>query len=194
MKTKKPVVLFLLLLVPFFLAMTTDEVEHSSHSSDFIGKVINFVVLFGGLTFVLYKPLRKFLGERGEAIRGSIKKARTMKKDAEAELAGASKRMEKLQDEVIKIRSSAEKEGLEEKERIISAARQEVARLKNLTSEEISFLTDTAIQELKEYTVRLAVNQAADRIKERLTPKIHAGLIDRSIERLDKLNEESQAK
>lgn len=192
MKTNKPAII-LLLIIPFFLSMTTDEVDHSSHSSDFIGKIINFVLLFGGLTFVLYKPLRKFLGERGEAIRESIHKAKTMKKEAEVELAEASKRLEKLQDEVMQIKSDAEKEGLEEKERIVSAARQEVERLKNLTSEEISFLTDTAIQELKEYTARLAVSQAAERIRERLTPKIHAGLIDRSIERLDKLNEESQA-
>lgn len=193
MKTKKMVVI-LLMIVPFFLSMTFDEVEHSSHSSDFIGKIINFIVLFGGLTFVLYKPLRKFLGERGETIKESIQKANTKKKEAEAELAEAGKRLEKLEDEVKQIKSDAEKEGLEEKEKIISAARQEVERLKNLTTEEISFLTDTAIQELKEYTLRLAVSQAAERIKERLTHKIHTGLIDRSIERLDRLNEESQAK
>lgn len=192
MKARNPVII-LLLVVPFFLAMTTDEVEHSSHSSDFIGKVINFIVLFGGLTFVLYKPLRKYLGERGEEIDESIHKAEDMKKEAEAELAKVSKRLETLQDEVVKITSEAEKEGLQEKERIISAARQEVERLKNLTSEEISFLTDTAIHELKEYTARLAISEAAERIKKKLTPKIHAGLIDKSIERLDKLNEKSQA-
>jgi len=192
MKARNPVII-LLLVVPFFLAMTTDEVEHSSHSSDFIGKVINFIVLFGGLTFVLYKPLRKYLGERGEEIEESIHKAEDMKKEAEAELAKVSKRLETLQDEVVKIASEAEKEGLQEKERIISAARQEVERLKNLTSEEISFLTDTAIHELKEYTARLAISEAAERIKKKLTPKIHAGLIDKSIERLDKLNEKSQA-
>lgn len=192
MKTYRSV-LILLLIVPLFLAMTTDEVEHGSHSSDFIGKVINFIVLFGGLTFVLYKPLRKFLGERGDAIKDSIHKARDMKTQANTELAEVSKRLVTIKDEVVKIRSVAEKEGQEEKKQIISAARKEVERLKNLTSEEISFLTKTAVQELTEYTARLAVSQATERIKERLTPKIHAGLIDRSIERLDKINEESQA-
>jgi F-type H+-transporting ATPase subunit b len=173
--------------------MTTDEVDHGSHSLDFIAKVINFIVLFGGLTFVLYKPVRKFLGERREAIKDSIHKARDMKKQAETELSEVSQRLVTIKVEVEKIRSDAEKEGLEEKKQIISAARKEVERLKNLTSEEISFLTNTAVKELTEYTAGVAVSQAAERIKERLTPKIHAGLIDRSIERLDKINEESQA-
>jgi len=186
-------VLILLLIVPLFISMTTDEVDHGSHSLDFIAKVINFIVLFGGLTFVLYKPVRKFLGERREAIKDSIHKARDMKKQAETELSEVSQRLVTIKVEVEKIRSDAEKEGLEEKKQIISAARKEVERLKNLTSEEISFLTNTAVKELTEYTAGLAVSQAAERIKERLTPKIHAGLIDRSIERLDKINEESQA-
>lgn len=190
MKTNRSV-LILLLIVPLFISMTTDEVDHGSHSSDFIGKVINFIVLFGGLTIVLYKPLRKFLGERGEAIKDSIHKARDMKKQAETELTEVNQRLVTIKDEVVKIRTDAEKEGLEEKKRIISAARKEVEKLKNLTSDEISFLTDTAVQELKEYTARLAISQAEERIKARLTPKIHAGLIDRSIERLDKINEES---
>lgn len=192
MKTNRSV-LILLLIVPLFISMTTDEVDHGSHSLDFIAKVINFIVLFGGLTFVLYKPVRKFLGERREAIKDSIHKARDMKKQAETELSEVSQRLVTIKVEVEKIRSDAEKEGLEEKKQIISAARKEVERLKNLTSEEISFLTNTAVKELTEYTAGLAVSQAAERIKERLTPKIHAGLIDRSIERLDKINEESQA-
>jgi len=190
-KTKRPV-LIILLILPLFFSMTTDEVDHSSHSSDFIGKVINFIVLFGGLTFVLYKPLRKFLGERGEAIKDSIHQAKDKKKQAETELAEVNQRLITIKDEVVKIRSDAEKEGAEEKKRIISAARKEVERLKDLTSEEISFLTDTAVQELKEYTARLAISQAEERIKGRLTPRIQAGLIDRSIERLDNINEESQ--
>lgn len=192
MKTKKSV-LILLLIVPIFISMTTDEVDHGSHSSDFIGKVINFIVLFGGLTFVLYKPLRKFLGERGQAIKDSIHKARDKKKQAETELTEVNQRLVAIKDEVVKIRSDAEKEGQKEKKQIIIAARKEVERLKNLTSEEISFLMNTAVQELTEYTTRLAVSQAEERIKERLTPKVHAGLIDRSIERLDKINEKSQA-
>ena len=191
MKTNRSV-LIILLILPLFLSMTTDEVDHSSNSSDFIGKVINFIVLFGGLTFVLYKPLSKFLGERGEAIKDSIHQAKDKKKQAETELAEVNQRLVTIKDEVVKIRSDAEKEGVEEKKRIISAARKEVERLKDLTSEEISFLTDTAVQELKEYTARLAISQAEERIKGRLTPRIQAGLIDRSIERLDNINEESQ--
>ena len=57
---------------------------------DFAGKAVNFLILFGGLAFVLRKPLAAMLGKRAYDIRETIRlvdvsKAEAEKKHQEAE-------------------------------------------------------------------------------------------------------------
>jgi F0F1-type ATP synthase membrane subunit b/b' len=52
-------------------------------------------------------------------------------------------------------------------------------------------LSRSGIKELKEYAVSLAAEQAMARIQKKITDQIHADLIDKSIERLEKLHEKA---
>ena len=189
--TYKKRIWIILLVLPFFLFMSTEEGQHKEDSMAFVGKVVNFVILFGGLTFLLYKPARNFLAERGKTIEQAIKEAGSNRQEAEAKLRKTQVRLKELEVETALMGKEAESEGRAEEERIIKLARQEMGRLKHLARQEIELILNLGTKELKEYAAGLAMRQAEKSIIEKIKNKDHKLLIDKSIERLEDIHEKS---
>ena len=191
MEKRKQTIAIILLLLPLLVFMTTGEEHQSSGLKQFLGKVLNFVILFGGLAFILSKPLRKFLEKRAEEIENSLKEAENSRIEAEKKLEAAKAKLDSMGVKLEKMKEEAEKEGQEEKERIIRDAEKEAERIKELSRQEIELLLESGIRELREYAAEKAVNLARERIKKRLTPENHSLFIDKCIERLALLDENS---
>ncbi len=187
--SNKNVFWILLFIIPLFLCMSPENTGHSSNSGEFLGKVVNFAVLFGGLFLLLRKPIKNYLNERSKKVDLSIKEAAEARKGSEKQLRGALGRLEEISEEVKRIKEEAESEGEKQKERIIESARQEAQRLKELTKQEIDSLYASGIKELRVYAAEITTKAAADRIKQRMTPELQSAIIDNSIERLDELHE-----
>jgi len=160
---------------------------------DFIGKVINFIVLFGGLFLILRKPVKNYLNERSRNVDLSIKEAVETKEQSEKKLKNILGRLNELSDEVKRIKDEAEMEGNKQKESIIKSAGQEAKRLKELTSQEIDSLYSSGLKEIRAYAAEKAIEAASKRIKQRMTSKLQSDMIDKSIKRLDKLYENSDS-
>ncbi|MBN1224285.1 MAG: ATP synthase F0 subunit B [Candidatus Aminicenantes bacterium] len=182
-------VVLLLLLLPLFLFMAPEEEHHASGSLDFIGKVVNFIVLFGGLAFLLYKPAKKFLGNHSLTIDGSITGAKDSRAEAERKLKDGQKRLAELSHEISRMKEDAAEAGSKEKDRLIKKAKDDTEKMKQSTRLEIEMLSKAGIRELKEYTLTLAAAQAVNRIQRKLTAQDQADLIDKSIDRLENLYE-----
>jgi F-type H+-transporting ATPase subunit b len=189
MSTRKAA-LAVLFFVPFLLAMSAAGESREPASSGMLGKVINFAVLFGGLTFALYKPARNFLAKRTRDIRASLDEARDARAQAEARLEEARLRIASLEGEIAGLGRAAEAEGLAEMGRIKALAEKEAARIRTFTQQEIDLQLKAGIQELKEYTADLAARLAEARMKDRITPAAQSDLIDKSIDRLADIHEE----
>ena len=187
---RRPLVLILLVL-PALMFMSSEEEHHGSNPMEFVGKIVNFVVLFGGLGFLLYKPLRRFLVGRGLEIERSIQDTSETRRASEARLEEARIRVEELNGEIASMRSEAEARGKADKEGIVDRARQEADRLQQLAHQEIGLISQGVTRELREYAAGLATDQARERIRARLTPEHQARLIDRSISKLESLYEKS---
>ncbi|MGB8953177.1 MAG: ATP synthase F0 subunit B [Candidatus Aminicenantales bacterium] len=188
--------LWILLMVPLFIFMTSSaSAEEGSdyNLKDFLGKVINFIILFGGLTYILYKPLRNFLEKRTADVGQSIRESETLRTEAEKKLQEARQRLADLEKEIHGLRKAAEAEGIREKARIQSITEKEMERIRQLTREEIERQARAGIRELREFTADLAVTLAEARIKEKASPREHTLLIDKSIERLAELYEKSNS-
>jgi len=183
----------ILLLTPFLLFMSSAEESSSSHSMDFIGKVINFLLLFGGLGFLLRKPLGNFLQGRAETLRNSMQEAKDSRQKAELGLKEVESRLEALDDEIKKIRQTAEIEGADLHKSIVQEAHRDVGRLRELARQEIERLTQAGILEIREHMAYLATDLAQRNILGRMTEEYQSSLIDRSIERLEKLHEKPGA-
>jgi len=188
MKSRASVVL-LLLALPFLLFMTSEEEQHTSGSMAFIGKVVNFIVLFGGLAFLLYKPAKKFLGERGLAIDRSLREAKDSRVEAEQRLKESQGRLTELSHEVTRMKGDAAAAGRREKDRIIREAQGEAEKMKEWVQLELEMLSKSGIKELKAYVLSLATAQAAESLQRKLTARDQEGLIDKSIERFESLYE-----
>jgi F-type H+-transporting ATPase subunit b len=182
--------LAILLLVPFLLFMSAEGESRESGGGGMLGKVLNFAVLFGGLTFALYKPARNFLAKRTRDIQASLDEAREGRLRAEAKLEEARAKLAALEGDVARLRAQAEAEGRAETERIKALAEKEARRIQAFTQQEIDLQLKAGIQELKEYTAGLAASLAEARMKRRLTPDEQSGLIDKSIADLTELHEE----
>jgi len=185
--------LFILLLLPFFIFMSSVEEGHSSGFIDFLGKTINFIILFGGLTYILFKPIRNFLEKRSKDIENSLKDAEESKEETEQKVKEVKDRLSSLENEITKIMKESELEGHKEKEKIIQLAQKEAEKIKYFAKQEIEILIQAGIQDLKEYTAELASAIAEERIRKRMSPEGQSILINKAIKKLDKLYERSNS-
>ena len=156
--------------------------------------MLNFVILAGGLSFLLFKPVNKFLRERREhfeklaheneekAAENEKLKAEYEKKmaDAEAQIAAERQKAEKEMSDAAKacigeakekaasMIRAAEREAEEHKEQILDSAQTEIGEL--VLSATQKLLSDTVTPErnsgLYDEFIRLADRTVADKRKD----------------------------
>ena len=191
---KKPGVLFLLLLsaVPCLVQAAAVEEGHSASSgaAAFLGKAVNALILFGGLAFLLAKTVRSFLDARTSDIERSIREAAESRAKAEQRFKDVRARLDRIDEELRRIREDGDGETARAVGRIRELAGQEADRLKRLTRQEIELGVRGGLRKLREYAADIAIGSAKERIRRALTEDRHARLIDRSIDRLGRLQHE----
>jgi F-type H+-transporting ATPase subunit b len=188
MNQKKSIIL-VLICVPFLLFLSSGEESHPSQTWDFLGKLINFLLLFGGLAYLLRKPMGKFLQDRSDSFEQSLREAKQSHEDAQERLNQVEARLGGLDEEIQTMQREAEDAGQSLNQQILEEARQASDRQKQFASQEIEMLTQNAIHEVKEYTAALAAELAQKSIQDRMTEEFHSSIIDKSIEKLEKYHE-----
>lgn len=193
MKSKH--ILVVLLVLPLFLYFSPAEEEsHSSSLLDYLGKVFNFVVLFGGLIYLLRKPLRSYLETRASNIQTSMKEVEEERVETENRLDQILERLKKLEEEIDGIRNEAEEEGQKRKESIIKAAQEEAEKIKHFAHQEIDAFSRAKVRELKARTAELATSMASANLKEKMTEERQSQMIDSSIAKLEDLYEKQNSR
>lgn len=193
MLKKRAPILILLLAVSLPLAAASTEEEDGSAVVDFLGKTVNFLLLFGALAFFLAKPARAFLQELVLSIEKTIAETERARKSAEENLEAARKRLAELGSEIEQIKKDGEAAGQAEKKRILVQARRESDRIKSFAGQEITRQSQLARRKLREYAAELAVSLARSRIEKRMTDELHSRFIEESIEGIGKLYEDSRS-
>ena len=178
-----------LALLPLALGLGAEEAGHGRASLDFIGRVINFVVLFGGLAYLLRKPLKDYFDRRVRDAAASLSGAAEARREAEEKFRQSQARLAGLAVEVQDLRRKAEEAAREDQERILVAGAEEAGRIQRLTAQEIELQLKAGVKELKAFSIERAVVQAEARLRRRLRAEDQARLIDRSIERLAEIHE-----
>ena len=165
--------LALLVLAPLASALAAEEGEHAAGGipTELIFKWLNFITVFGGLGYLLRKPLGEFFAGQRAAIRSGIEEARKAREESRKRLAEVEGRLARLEQEVAGLRADAA-----EKQRIQEAARREAERVLATARAEMESVTRAARLELRAYAARLAVSLAEQEIRQRLTPQTHAAL------------------
>jgi len=149
---------------------------------NFIGQMINFIILLTLLIFFGYKPIRKMLDERSDRIRQSMEQVEATKQEYENARIEVDKRISKARDEGQLMVGQAEKAGEKIKEEARQEARKEAQAIVEKTRVEIERERDNTINELRKEFVDIAILAAEKVISNTLDKEKHRLLIEKTLE------------
>ena len=140
--------------------------------------VINFIILFGLLSIVLYKPVLKALAERQAKIKESMDQAEQIRQDTARSQEEIKANLENSRKEGQNVIAQATQIGERVKEEAKQSARQEAESLIDKARSEIQHEREKSIEELRAEFADIAVLAAEKVIKETLDKKKHRKIIE----------------
>jgi F-type H+-transporting ATPase subunit b len=127
--------------------------------------LVTFFTVFGGLVFLLRKPLLVHLENRSDLVKKAIEEARRAKEAAEARAREAEQKLRELDGEITKLKAEFEAQGNAEAERMEKLAHDTAARIQKDAEDTIAAEQERARQVLRAEAARLALELAEERIK-----------------------------
>ena len=158
----------LLAASPLFAA---GDGDHGFDVVTFIAQILNFAVFFGGLFYLIGKPVKEFFVSRAGNIRESLAVAEKSREEAKQRLDEIEEKMARLDGELADIEARAKKDAEKERIRRHEQAEEEAAKIIGQASAEMENLRRGAITELKTYVATLALEEAERIVRDSLTEK-----------------------
>ena len=153
-------------------------------------KIINFVILVGGLAYLLRKPLVEFLAQRSAAIRKSLDEGRKALEVSQAQLQAVEEKLARLQEEIAAFRAAAAREMEVERKHLQEMAAAEAEKMLQATRAEMETATKAAMLELRQYAGQQAVELAEQMIRERLDEGGRQRLFNQLLAKLDTMKKQ----
>lgn len=147
----------------------------------FFMQIFNTLVLFGGLTFVLFKPMTAFLEKRAAGIAKSIQDAEERVKDADRLKSEYQQKISMIHEEEINIIKDARARAEERAHEIHKAAEKEIHALKESAHREIEAEKVRALNELKDEISSIALMAASSIVGKNIDGAGHEALINEFI-------------
>jgi F-type H+-transporting ATPase subunit b len=142
-----------------------------------IWKWANFLVLAGGLGYLIGKQGGPFFAARSVKIRKDMIEAGDVRQEAEARAAEVDRRLANLEAEIAALRAESGKEEQAETGRFGRHTAAEIAKTQAQAEQEIAAAGKAARMELKRYCADLAVGLAEQKIRARMTPETQDELV-----------------
>jgi F-type H+-transporting ATPase subunit b len=139
-------------------------------------KWANFVILAGGLGYLIRKHVPPMFQKQSSEIQSGLRDAAKVAEDARAYAAGIEARLKNLQGEIESLRVSAHSDMAAESERIRRETEHHIERIREQTAQQIELMTRAAKDDLRKYAAELAIGLAEERIRFRMNPETQDGL------------------
>ena len=152
---------------------------HEESIWPFVGKIFNFVVLVGGLVYLMRKPFAEYLTRRGGELRAELSAAEALKAEATAKIAEIDARMKTLPAELEALGARGRADIAAEEQRIRELAATEKQRLLDQAAREIDQRVRLARRELLEHAADLTIAVARAKIQSEITDADRSRLVDR---------------
>jgi F-type H+-transporting ATPase subunit b len=147
-----------------------------------LAQIINFIILFGLLYLVAYKPIMRMLDERSKKIKDSMEQTEYIKQQAEGAEEEAKKRIDAAAKEGQEAVARAVKTGEEVKREAQEQAKQEGEALIARARSEIQHERDEAIDELRKEFADITIEAAGKVIDRTLDKKAHREIIQKVLD------------
>lgn len=152
----------------------------------------DFVVLLGFLIFigalVYFKVFRKaaeMLDKRAEGIRGDLSEARELREEAQTLLASYERKHQDVQAQADRIVTAAKEDARVAAEKAQADLDRSIERRLQAAKEQIASAEDSAVKEVRDRAITVAVAAARDVLVKQMDAKRANALIDESISTVD---------
>lgn len=145
---------------------------------DILLHLLNLVLLIGGLTLLIYKPVLKFIKKRQESIQAEIKKGEDMQSSADDLKKEYESRLTSVEEESEKIKAQAKTEGEKEREKIIESAMGEASEILSLAKEECEQIRKETVEEMRAGVTDAVIQIATEVVRREVTVEDNKQIID----------------
>ena len=147
-----------------------------------LAQIVNFVILFGLLYLVAYKPIMRMLDKRSKAVEESMKQTEYIKQQAAQAEEETKRRIEEASKEGQEVIARAVRNGEEVRQQAQQEARKDAESLIGRARTEIQRERDESIDELRKEFAELTILAAEKVIDRSLDKETHRQLIDKTLE------------
>jgi len=155
------------------------ETKQSEQGDSWIWwKWANFVILAGGLGYLINKNAPAFFEGRSKEILQGIADGTKALKEAHARASAIELRLAGIQHEIDNLRGAARAEMAADGQRIQQETEHHLHRMQEQAAQEIALMTRASRDELRKYSAELALQLAEQRIRSRVTQDTQNGLVD----------------
>jgi len=147
-----------------------------------VTQIISFLILFGLLYSVLYKPILRIMDQRAAKIKESLETADRIREESAASQSEMESKLDEAKQEGQALLSQAREMAERYREEQKDKARQEAEAFVERAKEDIARERDTALQEVRASFGDLAITAAERVIRSSLDRQAHEGLINQVLE------------
>ncbi len=140
--------------------------------------IINFVIFFAALTWLLYRPILKLLDARRDEIKGNLDRAEAARKEAEEAKAEYERRAAKAKEEAQELLARAQATAEKTKDELLAQAQRQAADTIERAQKAIASEKERAIAEIRQEVADLAVMAAGKIIERSLNVEDHRQLVN----------------
>ena len=165
--------IFFLTALPALAAEGGGE-DQGASTGALIFRWLNFVLVFGGIGYLLAKHGGTFFRANAKAIAASITEASAAKAEADRELREVESKIARLDQEVAEMRAAARRDTAAETERLRVSGLVEMEKIRQAARGELVAAERAAQQELRAIAASMAVERAGALVSSRLNTEIRA--------------------
>ena len=167
------------------LAFGAEEAGHGGEWKEWLWRILNFAILVVILVKFMGKPLKEFLRKRTELIEKTLQEAKEARELAQKALAEIEERLKLKDREIEEILSRSRLSADKEKELLIQQGEQMGEKLLEQARNNIDYELGRAKESIKAEAVKIAMELAEKKLKERLTKEEQIRLIEESLARME---------
>lgn len=166
---------FVLVALPA-LAAEGAEPDPADSAAGLIFRWLNFIIVFGGMGFLIAKYGGAFFRGNAKEIAASIVQATAAKEEANRELQGVEMKIAQLPQEVTEMREQAARDWAAEADRLRVSGATEIEKINLAAQGELAASERAAQEQLRQMAASLAIQNAAAIVRNRMNAETRGRL------------------
>lgn len=148
-------------------------------------QIVNSLILFGLLFFILYKPVRAILQKRREKIQSQLERAEQDMSQAQSLKVQYTENLSHIEDERTEILDAAQKSAAQKGRDIVEEAKSEADTVKKQAQQDILHQQEQARESLKLHVIELSSAMASKIVSHVIDREVQDRLFDEALRELE---------